>query len=1038
MQIKRLSTKQKQATGGRNLKLQRQRDTILKKKCNEDQIRREGEENTGNYDDRAQDMKNSMSFSPSPTFTASNAELSEKALLKMAKDTTTDANTSAASYIDNHSDMAEMKYICSVGFFRATPIHTFRRKCKVCMEQNVVVSSRVPMPISKLSSNIDDRKNNKSYEIFQYDRHKIIRRLTNEIDWKDLCGDHDMHELKNRRHATKKRPTTTALNEIVLVMTNPMVIPRCCHSRCLIDILLNALLMSPPLSTFLQKRKRSNHREQISTFTSMMQQWTPSQQFLLETVRELLLSERMPPNASMTDYVQNFMRSRPLFSTQVERSEAVSDESNSIPVTTNRANRLLSAIYWLLNSSLSHSSFSQSLERVLLLSGLFLLQRIDCWNIQIDTELMHNVDISNCSNTACSISQTDCERGTRRQLSKVMTVKTLSNLHDEPLSTENNTNLYNSKKMLWRQSNGRDQQQLSLKNVLAVKRKEEIRNNNVVIPANKFCSKEITDEGNVKRIKVDASDASMTSSDWSTIRSRFFKKFVAYVVERQQQHGLCSLRTVPGSISLVQNSNEDFLRWLVNIAVINQESPSLRVCLVVVAHSLGVPRNPQYFQYVAHLFWEGYLQSNRERRNTTSNWLRLYSEWLSECASFDQLIVAWSAMQPIIRHITACLVSDRQDQFDLPKTNALYNFGMNCNRHVDMCKLEPSVLACIGYIFHRRIHLFDIHGDDNDDIQKHDNDFAQKSSIKKEFRSFVNLLSIYCGESSEIWLRLFSNSTRESVESTLKQLGILSFHSSYSNIQPKPRNTDYFVTQIHSGATSNWPFSEEFGLRKAMRRINPAVMSLEDDNDPIKSLLSYPNKTGGNVVNKKTKSIGRSRRQYSFTNFTNFVHNSDILCLIFSFCGSKRLTKIAQVCKSWKAVSDAFSNVLWENAYVSNFGEYRWHCLHAKRRHLVSTGAIFPMDINDSCKQTEDVSKTYWKNIFIQKQIAQKMVRFQRNQRTGYKHRTCSFVGCLKIIKSEEQEIIHNRYHERLLTKQRAALQKKIGVIKKRNNIENR
>ena len=117
MQRKRLSAKQKQATGGRNLKLQRQRDTILKKKCNEDQIRREGEENTGNYDDRAQDMKNSMSFSPSPTFTANNADLSEKASLKMAKDTTTDANTSAASYIDNHSDMAEMKYICSVGFF---------------------------------------------------------------------------------------------------------------------------------------------------------------------------------------------------------------------------------------------------------------------------------------------------------------------------------------------------------------------------------------------------------------------------------------------------------------------------------------------------------------------------------------------------------------------------------------------------------------------------------------------------------------------------------------------------------------------------------------------------------------------------------------------------------------------------------------------------------------------------------------------------------------------------------------------------------
>jgi hypothetical protein len=182
-------------------------------------------------------------------------------------------NVVAAASTDDHDigrktevhGMFEMKEICSIEFFRATPLNEFRRRCIDCLKHNVLLSSRTSMlpPASSTSNYSNYSMNDKSSEVIRYDRLEIIRRLTNDIDWKSLCQHHDKREYKRQHYATNKS-TKTAFYEIVSAVTNPMVIPRCCHSRCLIYVLLNALLVSPSLSISLERRRKIKHQQNAS------------------------------------------------------------------------------------------------------------------------------------------------------------------------------------------------------------------------------------------------------------------------------------------------------------------------------------------------------------------------------------------------------------------------------------------------------------------------------------------------------------------------------------------------------------------------------------------------------------------------------------------------------------------------------------------------------------------------------------------------------------------------------------------------------
>jgi len=324
--------------------------------------------------------------------------------------------------------------------------------------------------------------------------------------------------------------------------------------------------------------------------------------------------------------------------------------------------------------------------------------------------------------------------------------------------------------------------------------------------------------------------------------------------------------------------------------------------------------------------------------------------------------------------------------------------------------------------------------EDNETSGSHNENYTPNVSTEKEFQSFVNMLSIHYGESSEPWLGLFSDSTGDFVESTLQRLGILSFSVSGSREESKivlstkdnrsiPQNYGR-LRSLHSLSTKNWPFPLELGMRKAMGRIERSVLSLENGSDPLITLLMCP-ATDHKEPNRKPKESKRLKARESSTPMMIYLYDSGILYTVFSFCGPKQLATIPQVCKTWKATVDSVSNNLWEKAYVAQFDKYKWPCLDSKHRYLVAISAITAVVHKNYSCTAKHVDKSYWKDLFIQKHIAEKLVRFQRNPRSGFKHRTCNYLGCLQILKSADQERKHDQMHLRLLAKRQAASKKK-------------
>ena len=922
----------------------------------------------------------------------------------------------------NGVDMFEIEEICSVGYFRATPLNEFRQISRKAFKRTL-----------QSCSNMKDNGILPSFGLIQYDRLEIIRRITNDIDWKSLCEHHDKREYK-KKHVPDGRSSKTALSEVTLAMMDRTVIPSCCQAKCLIEIFLNALLMSPSMSVSLQKRRKVNAQKYSST---AMQRWTPSQQLLLKTIRGLLLSQGMSMNPCVSDYVRNFVVFRPPCLSKLERGTNTTSTSILSP---NKVNRLLSAIYWLLSTSISPPFFPIHLETDLVSSGLLLLQRIDGWSIQIDAQSQEKDKDSLC--LFCKKNGSDpCTtygNESRRYINRKMTVGALSDLHDEAIDIESNIaqKSYNNN-MPWRRF-GNNPKKLSLKDILTMKQSEGAGS-----VTKCTCRENYESSKKKNREAASATSIWVLPSDWSTVCSRAYKKFLSYSAERrQQQHSneLSSNQHTTSRAFAKRNSDEGFLEWLVNDAVLHYGSSSRRVCIALVAHSFGGPKNPFYFKYVAQLFWKGYLLS-RQQNELSSQWLRLYCEWLSDCVVFDQPEIAWEALQPILQHITAILAPSEQEQIDIndEMNNPIDHIDV---KQEDNSNVNAPLMACVGYILHRRSYLFRSSRVNKCLTSTHKNHSISESTLEEEFQSFVNLLSIYCGEDSELWLSLFSDSTRVLVESTLQRLGVLSISIRDSEGETKDNKTglrtlDVSISDMSMkvGATSDWPFCEEFGLRRAMRRVDQGVLSLENGIHPERLLLPTWSTDCLNVDKKRKVDTRSSKKLVSSVPMMNYLHDGGILSLIFSFCDSKPLSKVPLVCKTWKVVSDTVSNSLWENAYVSRFGKYRWPCLEAEQRHRTSTSAISTVDSKCSSKKTEN---TRWKNLFAQKQIAEKMIRFKRNARSGYKYRTCNYLGCLHVLKTSEQEQKHDEMHLRRLAKQQAKLQKKQLRRKKATKSEGR
>lgn len=201
--------------------------------------------------------------------------------------------------------------------------------------------------------------------------------------------------------------------------------------------------------------------------------------------------------------------------------------------------------------------------------------------------------------------------------------------------------------------------------------------------------------------------------------------------------------------------------------------------------------------------------------------------------------------------------------------------------------------------------------------------------------------------------------------------------------EKKPKNDS-----TSSTAFSMWPFEEPYTLSSAYLRLN--TTNKKDNLCPkeFRDCMSYP------THYRDLLTAASARQAYTTTESAPkscppLLHyiNGDIQRSVISYLNHVELLRARGVCRYWKSViDDGGESSMWQQAYSQIFGPYK----------------------TESAQVDRD-----WMSLYRVKYLSEQNLHFQRNPRTAYKHRTCSYLGCLHVLKSEKQQVRHEERHVR-------------------------
>lgn len=226
-----------------------------------------------------------------------------------------------------------------------------------------------------------------------------------------------------------------------------------------------------------------------------------------------------------------------------------------------------------------------------------------------------------------------------------------------------------------------------------------------------------------------------------------------------------------------------------------------------------------------------------------------------------------------------------------------------------------------------------------------------------------------------------SPSERDEIVHTLQAVGILGF------MDEESQEGDEEGPGMDGGML-NWPFPNHASLRSTYQRMGPNTASLSIFSSP------FDDKNTDRAVDSLLSSESSNNRtiddRHAGPKILEYL-NDDVLRHVFLFFGYKRLVRASAVCKVWCTISNLED--MWRQAYCCRF------------RIVQEDAALAP-----SGKSSQvDFS---WKKLFISKWLAERDLRFCRNT-SGWKHRTCDFLGCLMVIKSKGQLKRHAGVHKK-------------------------
>jgi hypothetical protein len=275
---------------------------------------------------------------------------------------------------------------------------------------------------------------------------------------------------------------------------------------------------------------------------------------------------------------------------------------------------------------------------------------------------------------------------------------------------------------------------------------------------------------------------------------------------------------------------------------------------------------------------------------------------------------------------------------------------------------------------------------------------SNDDDIHAEFRELLTNLILYHGD-SKFWVHpKMTAEERQHTLGTLQRVGILGLLDLDDDddelveadiaisSQASKEHPDVFSSIIASrdAAISMWPFAKPFDLRSTLHRMGNDVLT-----DSSESLLSSVNYDRDVVIAKTDHETKKEEKER--VPILEYLNN-DLLRIVFSFLHFKSLLKIRPVCNTWRGLSDDTS-WLWHDAYRSRFG-------------------IVNQDPRAMHKNMS-ISTERWKQLFMDKWLVEQHIRFRRCQKTGWKHRTCDYLGCLDVLRTPKRQEEHFRLHVR-------------------------
>ena len=405
------------------------------------------------------------------------------------------------------------------------------------------------------------------------------------------------------------------------------------------------------------------------------------------------------------------------------------------------------------------------------------------------------------------------------------------------------------------------------------------------------------------------------------------------------------------------------LQSIVHLACQHPESASLRLCVVILADAF------KRYQSVVDYLWRLCIRRQSLFGTTV---LKVYAEFLVECAYFDCPTNCWVALHPLVKH--AIHVCNSQMLLEADASSQIPAADNTDIRHV---------LRCFSYILCRRRHVL-----------------ADTIENDRMWRELVTKLSLVFSDAKWWISQDMTVHERQETLRTLQAVGIVGFLEAFDM-----SNEDCWES---STKTTAWPYTKIVGIRAAHRRMGPNV-TRED----LLSKHAIPKR-----IRASPKSVIRGRNESDDrlvgAPIMSYL-NDDVLKIVFSFLGYKRLVRASGICKTWRALAEDDS--LWAQAYSSRFG-------------------IREDDKDAAACITRGESRLgSWKMVFTGKALAEKELRFKRHS-SGWKHRTCEYIGCLMVIRSPGQLTRHYGTHKPRKPKRHAKSEGKARVVSKHGKLQ--